>query len=116
MLCLLTGAGVEDLEISWEGVVILEVVATSVEVASVEDEVVTAMILTTVQEETMVEDQVMEGAEGATVVVAQGMATRVVDLVAAAMEVMEAMMEVTEAVEITTTLEIMVGSSPTMGP
>lgn len=42
----------------------------------------------------MVEDLVMEEAEGAMGVVVQGMATRVVDLVAAAMEVMEAMMEV----------------------
>ena len=47
-----------------------------------------------VQEEIMVEDQVMEEAEGATEVVVQGMATRVVDLVATAMEVTEAMMEV----------------------
>ena len=42
----------------------------------------------------MVEDQVMEGVEGAMEVVVQGMATRVVDLVAAAMEVTEAMTEV----------------------
>lgn len=42
----------------------------------------------------MVEDQVTEEAEGATEVVVQGMATRVVDLVATAMEVTEAMMEV----------------------
>lgn len=45
----------------------------------------------------MVEDQVMEGVEGAmevVVVVVQGMATRVVDLVAAVMEVTEAMTEV----------------------
>lgn len=42
----------------------------------------------------MVEDQVMEEAGGATVVVVLGMATREVDLVAAAMEVMEVMMEV----------------------
>ncbi len=42
----------------------------------------------------MVEDQAMEEAEEATEVVVQGMATRVVDLVAAAMEVTEVMMEV----------------------
>lgn len=42
----------------------------------------------------MVEDQVMEEAGGATEVVDQGMATKEVDLVAAAMEVMEVMMEV----------------------
>lgn len=42
----------------------------------------------------MVEDQVMEEAEGAMEVVVQAMATRVVDLVAAAMEVTEVMMEV----------------------
>lgn len=42
----------------------------------------------------MVEDQVMEEAEGATAVVVQGMVTREVDLVAAVMEVMEVMMEV----------------------
>lgn len=45
----------------------------------------------------MVEDQVMGEAEGAmevVVVVAQGMGTKVVGLVAAVMEVMEAMMEV----------------------
>lgn len=42
----------------------------------------------------MVADQVMEEAEGATEAVVQGMATRVVDLEATAMEVMEAVMEV----------------------
>lgn len=42
----------------------------------------------------MAEDQVMEEAEGATEAVVQVMATREVDLVAAAMEVMEEMMEV----------------------
>lgn len=42
----------------------------------------------------MVEDQVMEEAGGAMEVVVLGMATREVVLVAAAMEVMEVMMEV----------------------
>lgn len=49
----------------------------------------------------MVEDKVMEGAEGAmevevvvVVVVVQGMATRVVDLAAAVMEVTDTMTEV----------------------
>lgn len=108
----------EDLETSWAEVVILEVVATLAVVAMVEDEVVMVMILTMVQEEIMVEDQVMEEAEGAmeVVVVAQGMETRVVDLVAAVMEVTGVMTEDMEGVEITMTLETMVDSSPTMGP
>ncbi|TKS67181.1 Heterogeneous nuclear ribonucleoprotein A3 -like protein 2 hnRNP A3(B) [Collichthys lucidus] len=64
-------------------------------VAMVEDEVVMATILTMAQEEIMVEDQVMVVAEAAMEVVVEGMATRVVDLVATAMAVMEEMMEMT---------------------
>lgn len=82
----------------------------------VEDAAVMAMILTMDPEEIMVEGQAMEVAEGATEVAVQGMATRVEDSEATAMEVTEEMMEDTEVVEITMILEIMVDSSPTMGP
>lgn len=54
-------------------------------------------LLSQVQEVTMVADQVTEEAGGATEVVVLGMATREGDLAAAAMEVMEVMMEVNKS-------------------
>lgn len=54
-------------------------------------------LLLQVQEVTMVADQVTEEAGGATEVVVLGMATREGDLAAAAMEVMEVMMEVNKS-------------------
>ncbi|KAF3843235.1 hypothetical protein F7725_002084 [Dissostichus mawsoni] len=88
-----TSRGVEDLETSWEEV-ILVVVATSAEEAMVEDEAVMPMILTMVQEVIIVEDQVMEVAEGAMEVVVKVLATREVDMVETVMEDTEAMTEV----------------------
>lgn len=91
------------------------VAATSIEEA-MEDVVVTMMILTMVQEEIMGVDLVMEVAEEVTEVAVQAMETRVEDMgAAAAMEVTEVIEEDMEGAETTTTLEIMVDSSQTMG-
>lgn len=91
------------------------VAATSLEEA-MEDVVVTMMILTMVQEEIMGVGLVMEVAEEVTEVAVQAMETRVEDMgAAAAMEVTEVIEEDMEGAETTTTLEIMVDSSQTMG-
>lgn len=91
------------------------VAATSIEEA-MEDVVVTMMILTMVQEEIMGVGLVMEVAEEVTEVAVQAMETRVEDMgAAAAMEVTEVIEEDMEGAETTTTLEIMVDSSQTMG-